>query len=1154
MRSLKSLIAAAGGTAAAVALAVGVPAGQAAPAPNMSIVTKAAAHGGPVIVVLRNQYTSLKAKTDVGARTSAVDAAQQPIVSSVRGSGGTAVQSLVNVNAVAAHVSGAEVSKLSNNPAVAQIVPDVTLRLPSAQAGATPVTPGPISQQICPTDPSKPLLEPEALALTHTESQDPNATQEASSIATGVGVKVAFVSASTAASNPDFIRPNGSKVIVDSPNFGGAGPNTDLGGDEGFGDASSIAAQGNVTYDLANELPYSGLKPGCTFKIKGIAPGASLVDLNIDAGNVGFAESTIIRAFDYAVNVDKVNVLSESFGSNQVPDSSLDPLKLANDRAIAAGVTVVASAGDSGVSGTVGIPATDPAAISAAATTSYKDDAAAFGYTGWTDNNIASFSSGGTEPLGGLVDMAAPGDGGMAVCTPDPVHDSGCTSVTEAFGGTSESAPFIAAAAADVIQAYSDSHGGARPSPMMIKQILTGTAADTGAAADQQGSGLLNVYAAVRAAQQEPGATAAAAGTGAALLPSPTQLDVQGAGGTTSPQTINLANTGSAPLTVTGSFRTFGAPTAVGPTITEQIGNQPVPAQIPPQGAMAAPTFNFTVPKGLDRLTGDMIVPAPAGLNPTISLILVDPNGKLTQESYDYGQPNIQHVVVAAPVPGKWTAKILWFNGRDHLQEPPIQPGAYKGPVSVRFTGQHCVITPATSSPVTIAAHSTAPVSVNVPLPAAAGDAPESIQFSSGTGGPVTSVPVSRRTLLPANGGSFTTHIIASTGRGLGQANGYYLEVPSGKHNLDVTLTPSDLGPQAHFIYLLVNPTGQVVASDASPTSTTQGTGSGAPNPSATLTVANPVPGQWQLVTELTNGVSGTQFDETVAGTVSYDKYSATAYGLPTAASTTLARGQATRANVVITNSGPVGRTFFLDPRLPAATVSLPLATGTQAPFAFGDVLIPRHTTSFTLSAASNINSDLDLNFLPAGLSSLPYYSGFEPEVDSAFGPAGRTSTVSQISSDELSPGNWQFISTAVGPFGNAPAPSVTATYKDTAVSQPCDPAVASPTGDQECAGFTTGSPPPGTPVYIGPGVTASIPLTITPTAAVGTVQTGTLYVDQNIGDFDPSVQGAYGSDQEIAALPYSYTVGRAVTARTGAATRGEGAPAAARRRSHSVR
>jgi len=37
--------------------------------------------------------------------------------------------------------------------------------------------------------------------------------------------------------------------------------------------------------------------------------------------------------------------------------------------------------------------------------------------------------------------------------------------------------------------------------------IVTGTAQDVGAPADQQGAGLLDVYAAVRAAQQAPGTT-----------------------------------------------------------------------------------------------------------------------------------------------------------------------------------------------------------------------------------------------------------------------------------------------------------------------------------------------------------------------------------------------------------------------------------------------------------------------------------------------------------------------------------------------------------------------------------------------------------------------------------------------------------------------
>ena len=103
---------------------------------------------------------------------------------------------------------------------------------------------------------------------------------------------------------------------------------------------------------------------------------------------------------------------------------------------------------------------------------------------------------------------------------------------TEAFGGTSQSAPFVSGAAADVIQAYRDTHGGATPTPAQVKQILTSTATDIGAEADQQGAGLLNIYAAVEAARQMPG-TSVTQSNAPELVDNPTQLDVQGPGGST---------------------------------------------------------------------------------------------------------------------------------------------------------------------------------------------------------------------------------------------------------------------------------------------------------------------------------------------------------------------------------------------------------------------------------------------------------------------------------------------------------------------------------------------------------------------------------------------------------------------------------------------
>src|SRR5581483_7147945 len=134
------------------------------------------------------------------------------------------------------------------------------------------------------------------------------------------------------------------------------------------------------------------------------------------------------------------------------------------------------------------------------------ENAMAYGYTGWVNDNITPLSSGGTTPDNKDVDLVAPGYGGEAACNP---HGTDCptNTATEAFGGTSQAAPLVSGAVADVIQAYRDTHGGSSPSPALIKQILVSTATDIGAPADQEGAGLVDIYAAVRAAQQMPGSS-----------------------------------------------------------------------------------------------------------------------------------------------------------------------------------------------------------------------------------------------------------------------------------------------------------------------------------------------------------------------------------------------------------------------------------------------------------------------------------------------------------------------------------------------------------------------------------------------------------------------------------------------------------------------
>ena len=114
------------------------------------------------------------------------------------------------------------------------------------------------------------------------------------------------------------------------------------------------------------------LPPGCNIQIRGVAPGASLIGLKVFGNSNSAPTSRFIEAIDYAVT-DGADVLNESFGGNPYPDTGTDPISLADASAIAAGVTVVASTGDAGVTGTIGSPASDDiGVIGVGATTTFQ--------------------------------------------------------------------------------------------------------------------------------------------------------------------------------------------------------------------------------------------------------------------------------------------------------------------------------------------------------------------------------------------------------------------------------------------------------------------------------------------------------------------------------------------------------------------------------------------------------------------------------------------------------------------------------------------------------------------------------------------------------------------------------------------------------------
>jgi len=827
-----------------------------------------AASGGQVIVVLKNQHSDLNLRTQAQQRTAAAHADQASVVASMKANGGTSVTQLTAPNAVAARLSATEVTQLRADPAVAEIVPDVQL---TVLTGSAPAAGGaseePQDQHVCPANPAKPFVEPEALADIHAPSA--NAPDEANTIATGQGVIVANEGANELAGNPNFQRPDGSHVVIDAPDY-----TVDNGNDETYGDVSSIGAQGTVVYDYSKELPFSGLPAGCTFVIKGDAPGASVVDLS-QVDTPILLLSQVITGIDQVVSVVHADVISESFGTSALPTSRSGPLLAqANEAAVAAGVTVVESSGDSGDSGTMIAAADDPAVIGVGATNTLRLLAQGYGFTGWVNDNITPLSSGGTAPTGKIVDLVAPGYAGEAACNPAAVA-GGCpaNTQTEAFGGTSQAAPLVAGAAADVIQAYRDTHGGSSPTPAMVKQILTSTATDVNSPADQQGAGLLNIYAAVRAAQQMPGTTQANGPSNSpALIASPSQLDITGDDRSVSDQTVSLYNASTRPERVTGSYRWIGPERQIGPVVTEPVSAPPPSQPVPAEGAQAAAPISFSVPRGLDRLEADMIWPDPQNAN-IMSFTLVDPRGRLTQISYDFGTPstrpggigtvpNIQHVEVADPTPGRWTARILWANGRGHMQSPPNVPGTYTGNISFRISGQDYFTAPA-AGPVTIPARSAATIPLHIVMPAAPGDQAESVQFTA-DGRAATSLPVTRRALIPADGGSFRTLITSTVGRMIGQLNTYEITVPAGRPDLDVQLATADASADNKYTFYLVNPSGTVVATDTTP-KTVNGTSVA----TAELQAANPAAGTWQIDVELNLTVSGNEFTQTVDGNVS---------------------------------------------------------------------------------------------------------------------------------------------------------------------------------------------------------------------------------------------------------------------------------------------
>jgi Subtilase family len=1109
-----------------------------------------------VIVFMKDQPAVSRARSAMSARSAAISASQQPVLSELKQVHATHVITYRLENALAATVSAGEEARLKANPDVAQVIPDATIQGPvSNLSGATGTAKAakrvkPIAGACLPH--GKAQLEPEALSLTGVASSNSHAKTARSLGITGAGETVAYIADGIDPNNVNFKRKDGKSAITVYRDFTGDGTGVASGaGGEAFGDANTIGGQGRHVYNVQN-FSFQGLTQKCNIRIEGVAPGANIEALRVFGVNNTTTTSAFLDAINFATVVDPVNVINESFGENGFPDTSADAIKTFDNAAVALGITVVVASGDSGPTSTIGSPATDPQVISAGATTDLRFYAMTnYGQAdkfarGWLNDNISPFSSGGFDANGNTVDVVAPGDSSFASCStnlkfyPDCASFGGKALGVEAFGGTSEASPWTAGIAALIDQAYQKTHGGSRPSPAVIKQIIMSTATSLGAPGDEQGAGLVNAYQAVKLAES----IGLSRHTGSTLLtsvaavspanPSPRQGQINGLGnpGTPVTATVDVTNTGSRSQTVHLSGQTLGAPTHIqNKSVT--LSNAHSKKFTDSFGFVNNyGELHFTVRPGQDQLNASIAYPAKTlNFNAAVRFDLINPKGKLAIQSEPQGTSNFDAAQVLHPSAGRWTAVIF-----------DMTSGKEDGTAGkIRFTASTQKLVSfghVSTSVLHLAAGATRSFTFTAKTPSSPGDAAGSVRVNSG------SIPVTLRSMVNlATGGHFSGTLTGGNGRddlpGNGQINYYEFNVPAGAPNVSASVNLANDGERQINAYL-VDPAGEIAGFSSnyllsSVTSSGEGFSTGV---HMDVYAANAIPGTWTLVVDFNDPAlptpsTGNETSQHYTGQIKLSSLvSASAATLPDSASSTLT-GPVT-VPVTITNHGSAPEDFFLDPRLDSTT-TYPLigvnATDVPVPLPAADAdlgevpawLVPTETSELGASATSTVPMTFDLGEFADGAD--PDIASYTP--GSTAGSTTPSLTVA-ASAGSLSPGDWSGVQAppATDGFTAPDTTTGTATFTVNATTQTFDPGASPSQGDLWYDAILSSAPAFNPTFTIAPGKSRVIDLTITPSddGSAGTVVSGTLYVDVLAAFNEIQEGGITGSD--VLSIPYQYTIG----------------------------
>ena len=1092
----------------------------------------------------RQVIVLMKGVATTGLRSANLRIAESALTGAIARSGGSVAQIMTAPSALVVNATSSTIAALEGNPLVAGIyangiIHGPTVAHPSITVHHAAAKTGHVAPGLCGTS-SDPQLNPEALSAINAPA--------AWATSIGAGVNVGFMADGIDTSNPDlqrnpsFAASSGdafAPVITSAVDFSGDGTNATTGGGEAFLDASSIAAQGNSTYDISNQgSSVNPLPAGCDIKIEGAAPGATVTALKVFgqtnlSTNVGFVE-----AINYAVT-HGVKVLNESFGSNPMPSTTADLIRAADDAAVAAGVTVVVSTGDAGYNSTIGSPADDPKVIAVGATTTLRGYAQttygginAPGSNGqWINNQISSISSGGVAEDGRTVDLVAPGDLNWALCSASSNYsDCGGASV-ELSGGTSESSPLVAGAAADVIAAYAKAHNGTYPTPAVVKAILTGTATDLGAPATGQGSGLLNVAKAVNVASHYATKLKTAGG---GVTASTSGVIISAAPGKSVSQSVTFTNSTAKAAKLTLSGRELVSSGVVDGTVTLDPSSTTTQPTFPIWSGVNEiyQTVPITVAKGTAYLRFITSYPY-SGQTSLLHVALFDPSGAYAGYSDTQGLANSTSNEVANPAKGTWTAVLFTYANAGGSGTGTSGVVRYEAD---SFTTAKVAIG---KSSVNVPANGSTTATLKFVMPSSSGDTSLAVVVS--TPGQKFTIPVTERVTVPVvqGLGTFTGTVAGGNGRGgaPAQTSTYTFAVPAGEKNLQVSMEldqnrPAGVLIGSQFVATLIDPTGQVIAEDTNLSIDTSQNENVAPWLS--LFANAPVPGTYQVVIQVANPVGGGNTSTTLNGQVTFNSVVVTG-SLPSSAATTVSATSGTTATISVTNNGYAPLIIGADPRLTTTTTAtlsdVNGAPSTQAFNNYWTYFVPPSTQSVTEQMTSTLPASFEFT---ADLGD-PSLSPLVPTIGQTSTQNSTDASLTWAPSTGVATGLYGVVPQPTGVFTTTPVGSGTATSTFTATTKALDPAITTDAGNfvSSTYGLNTVDK---VGTVVNPGDTATITVTIAPTAAVGSVVHGTLGIESiSVGG---ALEYAFGmsnagyivqSDPQISILgsvPYTYTVG----------------------------